>query len=52
MNDMALIDASFAGTVQWVIQHGYPLLFIVMLIDGPVVTAAAAFAAALHNLFH
>lgn len=48
MNDMALIDASFAGTVQWVIQHGYPLLFIVMLIEGPVITAAAAFAAALH----
>jgi membrane-associated protein len=50
MNDMALIDAGFAGTVQWVLQHGYPLLFIVMLIEGPVVTAAAAFAAALHYM--
>lgn len=48
--DMALIDASFQGTVQWVIQHGYPLLFIVMLIEGPVITAAAAFAAALHYI--
>ena len=47
---MALIDASFAGTVQWVLQHGYPLLFIVMLIEGPVVTAAGAFAAALHYM--
>lgn len=50
MNGMALIDASFAGTVQWVLQHGYPLLFIVMLIEGPVITAAAAFAAALHYM--
>ena len=32
------------------LQHGYPLLFIVMLIEGPVVTAAAAFAAALHYM--
>ena len=47
---MALIGASFAGMVQWVLQHGYPLLFIVMLVDGPFVTAAAAFAAALHYM--
>jgi membrane protein DedA with SNARE-associated domain len=47
---MALIDAGFQGTVQWILQHGYPLLFIVMLIEGPVVTAAAAFAAALHYM--
>jgi membrane protein DedA with SNARE-associated domain len=40
----------FQGTVQWVLQHGYPLLFIVMLIEGPVITAAAAFAAALHYM--
>jgi membrane protein DedA with SNARE-associated domain len=50
MNNMALIGASFAGTVQWVLQHGYPLLFLVMLIEGPVITAAAAFAAALHYM--
>ena len=48
---MALIvNAGFQGTVQWVLQHGYPLLFIVMLIEGPVITAAAAFAAALHYM--
>ena len=50
MNAMALIDVSFQATVQWVLQHGYPLLFIVMLIEGPVVTAAGAFAAALHYM--
>ena len=31
---------------HWVISNGYSLLFIGMLIEGPVVTAAAAFAAA------
>ena len=50
MNAMALIDVSFQATVQWVLQHGYPLLFIVMLIEGPVITAAGAFAAALHYM--
>jgi membrane-associated protein len=47
---MVLLSMGFQGTVQWVLQHGYPLLFIVMLIEGPVVTAAAAFAAALHYM--
>jgi membrane protein DedA with SNARE-associated domain len=47
---MALISAGFQETAQWVFQHGYSLLFIVMLIEGPVVTAAAAFAAALHYM--
>jgi membrane protein DedA with SNARE-associated domain len=47
---MALLAMGFQGTVQWVLQHGYPLLFIMMLIEGPVVTAAAAFAAALHYM--
>ena len=47
---MALINLGFQSTVQWVLQHGYPLLFIVMLIEGPVVTAAGAFVAALHYM--
>ena len=47
---MALIDLGFQSTVQWILHHGYPLLFIVMLIEGPVVTAAGAFAAALHYM--
>ena len=48
---MALIlNLGFQQTVQWVLQHGYPLLFIVMLIEGPVITAAGAFAAALHYM--
>lgn len=33
--------------VQWVLAHGYWVIFLGMLIEGPVVTAAAAFAAAL-----
>ncbi|MCL4530976.1 MAG: DedA family protein [Chloroflexi bacterium] len=32
---------------HWVAGNGYTLLFILMLVEGPVVTAAAAFAAAL-----
>ncbi|HEY5220714.1 MAG TPA: DedA family protein [Candidatus Paceibacterota bacterium] len=47
---MALIGLGFQNTVQWVLHHGYPLLFIVMLIEGPVITAAGAFAAALHYM--
>jgi membrane protein DedA with SNARE-associated domain len=47
---MAVIDLGFQSTVQWILQHGYPLLFIVMLIEGPVVTAAGAFVAALHYM--
>ncbi len=37
----------FQQSVQWVIANGYWLLFIAMLIEGPAVTAAGAFAAAL-----
>jgi membrane protein DedA with SNARE-associated domain len=48
MNAMAILTAGFSGTVQWVLQHGYTLLFLLMLVEGPVVTAAGAFAAALH----
>jgi len=42
-----LHSASFAVTVQWVLHHGYWFLFVAMLIEGPIVTAAAGFAAAL-----
>ena len=31
----------------WILSHGYPLMFVVMLLEGPVVTAAGSFAAAL-----
>ncbi len=36
--------ATFSGAFAWVIQFGYPLMFLGMLIDGPIVTAAASFA--------
>lgn len=38
---------NFSAIFQWVIVHGYWLIFIALFIEGPVVTAAAAFAAAL-----
>jgi membrane protein DedA with SNARE-associated domain len=47
---MGILSVGFQGTLQWVQHHGYSLIFVLMLIEGPVVTAAAAFAAALHYL--
>jgi len=37
---------SFSGALAWIMAHGYALMFAAMLIEGPVVTAAASFAAA------
>ena len=45
---MDIFTAGFQGTVDWVLHHGYSLLFLLMLLEGPVVTAAGAFAAALN----
>lgn len=42
--------SSFSGVVQWVIHNSYPLLFVCMVIEGPVVIAAASFAASLGYL--
>jgi membrane protein DedA with SNARE-associated domain len=48
MNFVHLLNiTNFAGAFQWVIEHGYILMFVAMLIEGPIVTVAAAFAAAL-----
>jgi len=38
---------SFQAAFHWVIIHGYWIIFLGMLIEGPIVTAAAGFAAAL-----
>lgn len=44
---------SFSGALQWVKSAGYFLMFIAMIIEGPIITSAAAFAAALgyFNIF-
>lgn len=34
---------SFAFLAHWMIAHGYVIMFVVMLIEGPIVTAAATF---------
>ena len=34
-------------TLNWIIQHGYIIMFLLMLVEGPVVTASAALGAAL-----
>lgn len=37
---------TFSAVFAWIIAHGYSLMFLAMLVEGPVVTAAASFAAA------
>ena len=39
--------SSFQYVFQWVVAHGYPLMFLAMCAEGPTVTAAASFAATL-----
>jgi membrane protein DedA with SNARE-associated domain len=41
--------SNFNIVFQWIISHGYSLMFVAMCIEGPIVTAAASFAAALGN---
>lgn len=43
----AAADLSFQGTVAWVKSAGYVVMFLAMLVEGPIITAAAAFGAAL-----
>ncbi len=45
--DIFLHSLTFSAATQWVLMHGYWVIFLAMLIEGPVVTAAAAFAVAL-----
>lgn len=54
LNAAAITDVtSFNGALAWVESAGYLLMFIAMVIEGPVITSAAAFAAALgyFNIF-
>jgi len=39
--------ASFSSALAWVKSAGYFLMFVAMVIEGPIITSAAAFAAAL-----
>ena len=39
--------ANFSDALHWVLNHGYPIIFVGMLIEGPIITAAASFAVAL-----
>ncbi len=44
---MEIDITNFSAVLGWVIAHGYFLIFLVLCVEGPVVTAATAFAAAL-----
>lgn len=39
--------SSFDAAAQWVRSAGYTMMFVAMLVEGPIITAAAAFGAAL-----
>lgn len=41
------MGGSFQDAAQWTLTHGYWLMFLAMLIEGPAVTAVGAFVAAL-----
>ncbi len=41
------MGGSFQEVVQWTLHHGYSIMFVAMLIEGPAITAAGAFVAAL-----
>ncbi|MEK7217782.1 MAG: DedA family protein [Patescibacteria group bacterium] len=42
--DILLHSGTFSTVIQWVLGHGYWVIFLGMLIEGPIVTTAAAFA--------
>ncbi|MDO8626408.1 MAG: VTT domain-containing protein [Candidatus Magasanikbacteria bacterium] len=42
-----MTSEQFLAMVAWVLAHGYYLIFLAMLIEGPLVSAAAAFGASL-----
>ncbi len=44
---MGIDLTNFQQVLEWVIAHGYPLMFLVMCVEGPTVTAAATFGAVL-----
>lgn len=46
-----MLPASLDAAAQWVIAHGYPLMFLAMCVEGPGVAVAAGFAAAM-GFFH
>jgi membrane protein DedA with SNARE-associated domain len=45
--DMFGLSSDFPHLFQWIIAHGYLIMFVALLIEGPVVTSAGAFAAKL-----
>jgi len=42
-----ILGGSFDAFFQWAIHNGYFLIYIVMILEGPLITMAAAFAASL-----
>lgn len=45
--DILLHSVTFSALAHWILIQGYWIIFVAMLIEGPIVTAAAAFAVSL-----
>jgi membrane protein DedA with SNARE-associated domain len=41
----AIPNSDFTATLQWLVRNGYVLMFIAMIVEGPLVIMAASFAA-------
>lgn len=41
------INANFVNVLQWVLHNSYPIIFLGMIIEGPIITAVSSFAATL-----
>ena len=52
--DILFNSSNFSGAVQWTSDHGYWIILIAMVIEGPIIASAAAFAAVsgYFNLFY
>lgn len=46
----SIISQSFPDVLQWVTHNGYALIAVIMVIEGPMITIASAFAASLGYL--
>lgn len=44
---MPLSQSEFTTILHWLVNHGYPLMLLAMIVEGPVVIMAASFAASL-----
>lgn len=47
MHFLFTTSANFSATLQWLVHNGYPIMFVAMVVEGPMVIMASSFAASL-----